>query len=288
VASSSTDPRETARGPRRGEQAGAPAALAPRALQGVPGVLGDIARARAAAYAQVPAAAGLTSEARVRPPFGAALRSGGVQVIAEVKRSSPSQGDIAPLEPAEAARAYEAGGAAAISVLTEEAHFGGTLEHLREVARAVRLPLLRKDFTVHPRQLTEAREAGASAVLLIAAVLGGALAPYLAYAHALGLEALVEVHDEAELDAALAAGARVLGVNNRDLRTLEVDLRVAPRLLRAARRRGYAGVTVAESGYRSAAELEPLLGLADAVLVGTGLARSGDLRGALEALRGAG
>jgi indole-3-glycerol phosphate synthase len=119
-------------------------------------------------------------------------------------------------------------------------------------------------------------------------VLGDALAPYLAYAHALGLEALVEVHDEAELDAALAAGARVLGVNNRDLRTLEVDLRVAPRLLRAARRRGYAGVAVAESGYRSAAELAPLVGLADAVLVGTSLAASADLRGALEALRGAG
>ncbi|HET8986023.1 MAG TPA: indole-3-glycerol phosphate synthase TrpC, partial [Trueperaceae bacterium] len=184
------------------------------------------------------------------------------------------------------------GGASALSVLTEPRHFGGDLQHLRAIAEALGrtttpLPLLRKDFTVHPAQLEEAIAAGASAVLLMVNVLGAATADYLAYATSIGLDALVEVHDDAELDVALAAGARILGVNNRDLTSLQIDLSVAPRLLRRAREEGFAGVLVAESGYRTRDDLSAVEDLADAVLVGTSLAGSADLEAALKALRGA-
>ena len=216
-----------------------------------------------------------------------ALRAAdGLGVIAEVKRASPSQGAIAELDPVAAARAYVAGGATALSVLTEPRHFGGRLEHLSDIAGAVTLPLLRKDFTVHPRQILEAARAGASAVLLIVAVLGRQTAGYLRYARALGLGALVEVHDEAELEVALAAGATLIGVNNRDLTTLTIDLATAPRLGSRARDEGFDGLLVAESGYRSLAQLRSVEGVADAVLVGTSLAGSGDLTAALEHLRG--
>lgn len=263
------------------------APLDPQALARVPGVLGEIARARAADYADAGGAApGATASRAPHPSFAAALAGPGLALIAEVKRKSPSQGEIAPLEPAAAARAYAAGGAAALSVLTEPRHFGGEISHLREVAGAVALPLLRKDFTVHPRQLAEAAQAGASAALLIVALLGEATGAYLRQAEAMGLEALVEVHDEAELELALAAGARLVGVNNRDLRTLQVDLATAQRLGRRARELGFGGLLVAESGYRSAAELAPLCGLADAVLVGTSVAGSGDLTAAVRALTG--
>jgi len=175
-----------------------------------------------------------------------------------------------------------------LSVLTETRHFGGDLEHLRAIAASrPALPLLRKDFTVHPAQVDEALAAGASAVLLIVAVLGDATAAYLSYATALGLDALVEVHDDAELDVAMAAGAQVLGVNNRDLTSLKIDLATAPRLLQRARREGFSGVLVAESGYRTRDDLRAVEEWADAVLVGTSLAGSGDLAGALKALRGA-
>jgi len=212
-------------------------------------------------------------------------------VIAEVKRASPSQGPIADLDPVAAASAYAAGGAAALSVLTEPRHFGGDVQHLRAIARALAaagtpLPLLRKDFTVHPAQVEEAAASGASAVLLMVSVLGAATAAYLMHATALGLDALVEVHDDAELDVALAAGARIVGVNNRDLTSLEVDLRTAPRLVRRARSEGFQGVLVAESGYRTRDDLRTVEDLADAVLVGTSLAGSADLTSALRALRG--
>ena len=272
-----------------------PAALTAARLAAVPGVLGRIVTERAADYAVLPAV--VPEPARpVGPPFAAALRSETVvgrdetplAVIAEVKRASPSQGAIAALDPVAAAAAYVAGGAAALSVLTEPRHFGGELDHLRAIAASQQLvPLLRKDFTVHPAQIDEAAAAGASAVLLMVTVLGDATAAYLAYATFLGLDALVEVHDDAELDVALAAGARILGVNNRDLTTLEIDLATAPRLLERARREGFSGVLVAESGYRSRADLRSVEGLADAVLVGTSLAGSGDLQAALRALRGA-
>lgn len=271
----------------------APAPLDAARLATIEGVLGGIARERAADYAAEPR--GGAAPAPTRPGFGAALRAAKagagaalpVAVIAEIKRSSPSQGAIAPLDPVAAARAYAAGGAAALSVLTEPRHFGGSLSFLTDVAAAVPLPLLRKEFVVHPAQVREAAAFGASAVLLMVSVLGGATADYLRYAEALGLEALVEVHDEAELEVAMAAGASVLGVNNRDLRSLAVHLGTAPRLIAVARAAGFAGLAVAESGYRAHAELTELVGVADAVLVGTSLAGSGDLTASLRRLRGA-
>lgn len=148
------------------------------------------------------------------------------------------------------------------------------------------MPVLRKDFTVHPFQLVEAAEAGARAVLLIVAILDEQTAPYLEGAWRLGLDALVEVHDARELELALGSGADLIGVNNRDLASLEVDLATAPRLLSRARDRGFEGVLVAESGYRSRADLEPIMDLADAVLIGTSLAGSADLAAAVAALKG--
>lgn len=261
-----------------------PAPLGLADLSGVPGVLGAIARERFSAYEDRLISS--TDEVfEVRPGFAETLRGNGLSIIAEVKRSSPSQGQIADLEPVEAALAYAQGGAAALSILTEPKHFGGDLRHLREVAGAVALPLLRKDFTVHPVQVLEAARAGASAVLLIVAVLGDATMSYLRYAQHLGLDALVEVHDETELMTALAAGASIIGVNNRDLRTLHIDLENAPRLIHKARAQGFGGLLVAESGYRRAAELKPLQGAADAVLVGTSLAGGGDLAAAVSRLR---
>lgn len=262
-----------------------PGALGADALAGVPGVLGAIARERAGDYAgaRLPQRLG---GAPGRPAFAAALRGAGVSVIAEVKRSSPSQGLIRDLDPVAVARAYAAAGAAAVSVLTEARHFGGSLQDLASVAAAVSVPLLRKDFVVHPAQLLEARTRGASAILLIAAVLGEALPAYQAFADALGLETLVEVHDENELDRAMRAGAQVIGANNRDLRSLDVDLGLAPRLLGLARDRGFAGMLVAESGYRTGDDVAALRGVADAVLVGSSLAASEDPGAALAAFLG--
>ena len=261
-----------------------PIALSEAEAAAVPGVLGRITAERVAAYRDVELEEENES-ARERPSFAAALRAPGLQIIAEVKRKSPSLGAIADLDPLAAARAYEGGGAAALSILTEPNHFGGNLSHLKKVAAGVSLPLLRKDFTVHPAQLLEAEQAGASAVLLIVAVLGGHTGAYLALAHALDLDALVEVHSERELDTALESGAQLVGVNNRDLTTLQIDLQTAPRLMTRARNAGFKGVLVAESGYRNADELESVLGLADAVLVGSSVAGSHDLGAAVRALR---
>lgn len=299
MASTSTD--VPGRGPARDEPASTavPAPLQEARLQAVPGVLGKIARERADDYAdagrravdgaaEAPAATGAgTFAGRVAgrgERFERALRAPGLSVIAEIKRGSPSAGAIADLDPVRTARAYARGGAAALSVLTEPRHFGGSLAHLREVVAADTLPAMRKEFVVHPLQVEEAAAAGAGAVLLIAAVLGPMLPHYLAYAHALGLAALVEVHDDDELDGALTAGARAIGVNNRDLRSLEVDLAVAPRLLARARAAGFEGIGVAESGYTRREDLEPVRDLADAVLVGTALARSDDPAEALRRL----
>ncbi|MFZ5443717.1 MAG: indole-3-glycerol phosphate synthase TrpC [Myxococcota bacterium] len=198
------------------------------------------------------------------------------RVIAEVKRRSPSAGPIADIaDPAALARQYVERGARAISVLTNAADFGGSLEDLRRVRAAVDVPLLRKDFIVHPAQLDEAAEAGADAVLLIAGLLGGGLARMRAAAEARGLEALVEVHDEAELRLALDAGATLLGINNRDLRTFEVDLAVSERL---APRIPPHVLVVSESGVRSREALERLrtAGLEN-FLVGEFLVRGGVL-----------
>lgn len=282
---------------RRPDGNAEPEPLEAARLAAVPGVLGTIARERSGDYA-ARAQSGLEQDVREcpddrggklaehesAPSFAAALGGPGLAIIAEIKRSSPSQGAIAPLDPAVAARQYAQGGASALSVLTEPRHFDGKLSHIPLARRASGLPVLRKDFTVHPRQLQEALSVGASAVLLIVALTGSHTAAYLRYARSLGLDVLVEVHDDDELQLALEAGARIIGVNNRDLRTLEIDLGTAPRLLARARSAGFDGLLVAESGYRTADELRSLDGLADAVLVGTSLAGAGDLSAALRAL----
>lgn len=247
----------------------------------VPGVLGRIVRERAEDYRD----AHFTSMPRTRSRrFESALRAPGLSLVAEVKRASPSRGHIATLDSADAAAAYERGGASAVSVLTEPRHFGGDLDALRSVVARAALPALRKDFVVHRAMLAEAVEAGASATLLMVSVLGDETGAYLEVAHSLGLDALVEVHDERELDVALEAGAQILGVNNRDLTTLRIDLDNAPRLMRKARDRGYTGVLVAESGYERPEQLDVIRDLADAVLVGSSLASSGDLERAAREL----
>jgi indole-3-glycerol phosphate synthase len=200
----------------------------------------------------------------------------GGTVIAEIKRRSPSGGAIRPdLDPAALASAYEAAGAAAVSVLTDGPDFGGSLEDLVAVRAAVEIPVLRKDFVVSPVQVAEARVAGADWVLLIAAVLEGKqLEEAVDTARRCGAGALVEVHTESEVDRAVDAGAVCIGVNNRDLATLVTDLRTFGRL----RSRIPAGVvTVAESGIRGATDVTRLMEEgADAVLVGETLLRSDD------------
>jgi indole-3-glycerol phosphate synthase len=210
-------------------------------------------------------------------------------LIAEIKRRSPSKGEIAPdLDAVRQARAYEQAGADAISVLTEPSRFGGSLEDLRAVAAAVDLPVLRKDFLVDPCQIWEAAEAGAAAVLLIVAALSDAtLADLLEECRLCGLDALIEVHDEAEMERALATGATLIGVNNRDLRTLSVDLAVTELLARQAPPRV---VLVSESGITDAADARRMaLAGVRALLVGETLVRAGaeDLPGSIRALRGA-
>ena len=225
------------------------------------------------------------ARAERRAPFAAALRAGGmVAVIAEVKRRSPSRGDISPLLGAAAqALSYEAGGAAAVSVLTEPVHFGGSIADLEEAARATHLPLLRKDFLVSEAQLAEARAYGASAALLIARALSPErLRALAASAERLGLEALIEVRSEHELDVALGTGARVIGVNARDLETLEVDRSVSERLLALV---PADRIAVAESGLSGVQDVErAALAGADAVLVGSALSAASDPASAVAAI----
>ena len=181
---------------------------------------------------------GLIDQARCAPPtrgFDLALRdrpAGEPAVIAEVKRRSPSRGDMAAdLDPAETAAQYALGGAACLSVLTDVAYFGGSVDDLVAARGAVSIPVLRKDFTVDSRDVCDARIMGADAVLLIVAALDDAeLADFHTLALEIGLDALVEVHDEAELDRAMAVGARLVGVNQRDLTTFEVDPERAVRM----------------------------------------------------------
>ena len=218
----------------------------------------------------------------------AALRAPGIGVIAEVKRRSPSKGDLAPIaDPAELAASYAVGGARVISVLTEQRRFGGSLADLAAVRAAVDVPVLRKDFVVSPYQVHEARAYGADLVLLIVAALEqNVLDSLLDRVESLGMTALVEVHTEEECDRALEAGARVIGVNARDLHTLEVDRtvfgRIAPGLPTEVMR-------VAESGVRGPGDLLTYAGWgADAVLVGEGLVTSGDPAAAVRSLVAAG
>ncbi len=237
-----------------------------------------------------PAAAELRARAAdAEPPrgFAAALRRPAeVRLLAEVKRRSPSAGEIRPgADPVEVARAYREGGAAAVSVLTDREYFGGDLDFLRRVRAGVDLPALRKDFVVDPLQLWEARAAGADAVLLIVRILDDTLLrELLGLAAELGMDALVEVHDAEETERALAAGTRLLGVNNRDLASFATDLELSVRL---APRVPAEVVLVAESGIRTAADVDRL-GAAgvDAILVGESLMRQPDLRAAAAALAG--
>src|SRR2546425_8799328 len=219
-------------------------------------------------------------------PFHGALQGSTLGVIAEVKRRSPSAGAIREdLDPVEHARDYARGGAVALSVLSDEAHFGGSLDDLARVAREVTVPVLRKDFILDELQLLEARAAGASAVLLIVRALDEAHLPLLARAaRGLGLGVVVEVHSEGELVRALETDPTAVGVNSRDLATFEVDLRVAERLV--ARVPPHVPA-VAESGIETRADVERLAAAgADVVLVGTSVARSSRPEAAVRALVG--
>ncbi len=218
-----------------------------------------------------------------RRPFLEALRRPGLSLIAEHKRSSPSAGAIrADLRLADVVRAYERGGAAALSVLTEGPSFGGSLEDLQAARAASDLPILRKDFIVDPWQVSES-SAGADAILLIVAALDERqLRELYASANEQRLAVLVEVHDERELDRALAIGPEVVGINNRDLTTLEVDTRRTFQLLSRVDRHV---LVVAESGFRTRAELQELEAAGvDAVLIGEALMRAADIEAATRRL----
>ena len=209
-----------------------------------------------------------------------------VGLIAEVKRRSPSQGDIrTDLDPVQHARAYVRGGAVAVSVLTDAAHFGGSLEDLERVAAAVPVPVLRKDFILDELQIMESRAAGASAILLIVRALAPERLQALARAAAAWhLPTLIEIHSAAELEPALAAGPGAIGVNARDLSTFAVDLRRAEAVIRDIPRDV---AVVAESGIESRAEVERVAAAgADFVLVGTSVARQQDPEKAVRALAG--
>ena len=250
----------------------------------VVGVREDLA-ARESAFPLADVRAALADADPVRDPMPH-LRAERTSVVAEVKRRSPSKGDLAPIEdPTVLARQYAAGGAAAISVLTEERRFGGSLADLRAVRAAVETPLLRKDFIVTDYQVLEARAAGADLVLLIVAALeDDTLRRLHETARGLGMAVLVEVHDEAEAERAVALGAELVGVNARNLKTLEVDpgafARLAPQLPSDR-------VLVAESGIAGTTDVDRYAALgARAVLVGEALVRGGHPGDAVRAMTG--
>jgi indole-3-glycerol phosphate synthase len=238
-------------------------------------------RKRERPLAELEREAGSQPEGR---PFAEALSRPGTSLIAEHKRRSPSAGSIREgASCAEVVSAYERGGAAALSVLTEEAHFGGSLADLREARAATELPLLRKDFTIDRYQLYEAKAAGADAVLLVVGAMAPAeLAGLYREAHALDLDAIVEIHDEEELDRALEVDADVLGINNRDLEDFSVDIQRTFDLLADVP----AGkVVVSESGIQSREQIDELeqVGV-DAVLIGETLMRAPDPEAAVREL----
>ncbi|ACT25457.1 Indole-3-glycerol phosphate synthase (IGPS) (EC 4 .1.1.48) [Mycobacterium tuberculosis variant bovis] len=250
------------------------------------GVRADVAaREASVSLSEIKAAA-----AAAPPPLDvmAALREPGIGVIAEVKRASPSAGALATIaDPAKLAQAYQDGGARIVSVVTEQRRFQGSLDDLDAVRASVSIPVLRKDFVVQPYQIHEARAHGADMLLLIVAALEqSVLVSMLDRTESLGMTALVEVHTEQEADRALKAGAKVIGVNARDLMTLDVDrdcfARIAPGLPSSV-------IRIAESGVRGTADLLAYAGAgADAVLVGEGLVTSGDPRAAVADLVTAG
>mgnify|MGYP005976335569 FL=1 len=219
-------------------------------------------------------------------PFRKALSGDEISFICEVKRASPSKGLIAPDFPyLDIARDYERAGASAISCLTEPFWFKGRDEYLAEISNAVTIPVLRKDFTVDEYMIYQAKTLGASAVLLICSILSKEqLSEYLGIAHSLGLSALVEAHDEDEVRTALSAGAGIIGVNNRDLRTFTVDINNSARLRKLVPPEV---LFVSESGIKTAADIEALRSNGtNAVLIGETLMRSPDKKAALDELRG--
>lgn len=220
------------------------------------------------------------------PSLLAVLRGPAVALLTEIKRRSPSKGAIAEsLDAVAQARAYASGGAAGVSVLTEPAHFGGSISDLIAVRQNLPIPALKKDFHVAPIQLIEARALGASAALLIARALTPALLDELmALGRELALELLVEVRDEAELARALAGGATMIGVNNRDLETLVIDPSTSDRIIPLIPAHV---VAIAESGVRSREDVERYAAIgADAVLVGSSLSASADPVAATRAIAG--
>lgn len=219
-------------------------------------------------------------------PFRKALSGDEISFICEVKRASPSKGLIAPDFPyLDIARDYERAGASAISCLTEPFWFKGRDEYLAEISNAVKIPVLRKDFTVDEYMIYQAKTLGVSAVLLICSILSKEqLSEYLGIAHSLGLSALVEAHDEGEVRTALSVGAGIIGVNNRDLRTFTVDINNSARLRKLVPPEV---LFVSESGIKTAADIEALRSNGtNAVLIGETLMRSPDKKAALDELRG--
>ncbi len=232
--------------------------------------------------------------ARGKPAFDfhfAIAEKGGpeaIRIIAEVKKASPSKGVIRPdFMPYEIARAYEISGAAAVSVVTESKYFMGDLEYLVAIARNLKIPVLRKDFIFDEYQVYESRGAGASALLLIAAILEKELLKGLIeLTESLGMSALVETHDEADIEKALGAGARIVGINNRDLKTFEVDMDTTVKLAKLIPSEC---VIVSESGIGSHADILYLQKAgASAFLIGEAILKERDLRAKMRELRGAG
>ncbi len=217
--------------------------------------------------------------------FAAALKSDGVSLIAEVKRESPSKGILRPdFDPPALARAYAKNGAAAISVLTESKYFGGHIHHLAEIREAVDIPLLRKDFVLDPYQVYESRAFGADALLLIVAILEpGQLDELLSMSRELGLRCLVEVHNENEVEKALRSGAQVIGINNRDLRTFNVDIGTTQRLRKLI---PADKIVVSESGVSSRQDIYNLKKLGvNAALVGEALLTAVDIAAKMRELQ---
>ncbi|MFC2031318.1 indole-3-glycerol phosphate synthase TrpC [Chloroflexota bacterium] len=229
--------------------------------------------------AALPAHAVQVEAAQASDPrdFAAALSQSGVSLIAEVKKASPSKGLLRPhLDPVALAREYEACGASAVSVLTDEHFFQGSLDHLRAVRRSINLPVLCKDFVLDPYQVYRARASGADAILLIVAALSdGDLRSLYQLVRELGMAALVEVHNAVQLEQALRIDPRIIGVNNRNLRTFEVNLETTARLRPLV---ADSVILVAESGIKTRADVEWLATIgADAILVGEVLVRAADV-----------
>ena len=253
----------------------------------------EIAGLPAAPVAAAEWSAAVAARGGRRDFLGALLRprAGTIALIAEVKKASPSAGVICPdFDPVRIARQYESAGASCLSVLTDVKFFQGSLDYLKQIRAAVQLPLLRKDFIIDERQILEAIQWGADAILLIVSILTDQqLKQFHALAREAGLAALVEVHDEHELERAVSAGAELIGVNNRDLKTFKVDLatteRLAARLFSAAG--GSSRLLVAESGIHTPADVQRLARCgARAILVGESLMRHPDLERKVRELLG--